>query len=241
MHLIERVGAYAGLAAFLGLAVLALLYFSQGRDVRRLREWAGRAPERIGETGAVQHYLPPTPIDAAPAPKPRKPLLERIRAMHVPHARYIALIVGGVVILAAATLGALRLTDNSNSSSGASADGSGTPAANQSDGGGRKSSRVNVNPSDVTVAVLNGTTIAGLAAQVGDEAKADGFTVGTVTNAARTDASRSEVLYRKGEKEAARAVAQRLNIRTIAPADPLSSELAGSFDVVVLVGADRSG
>jgi hypothetical protein len=241
MDLIERVGAYVGLAAFLGLAVLALLYFSQARDVRRLREWAGRAPERIGEVGAVQHALPPTPIEAASVPKPRKPLLDRIRSMHVPHARYIALIVGGVVILAAATLGALRLTDNNGSSSGASADRSGGPPAKQGDGRGRQSSRVNVNPSDVTVAVLNGTTIAGLAAQVGDEAKADGFTVGTVTNAARTDASRSEVLYRKGKKEAARAVAQRLKIRTIAPVDPLSSELAGSFDVVVLVGADRSG
>ena len=36
MDLLERVGAYVGLASFLGLAVLALLYFSQARDVRRL-------------------------------------------------------------------------------------------------------------------------------------------------------------------------------------------------------------
>lgn len=42
-------GSYAGLAAFIGLAILALLYFSQARDVRRLREWAGRAPERDAE------------------------------------------------------------------------------------------------------------------------------------------------------------------------------------------------
>jgi LytR cell envelope-related transcriptional attenuator len=43
---IRDIGALAGLGAFLGLAVLSLLYFSQARDVRRLREWAGRAPER---------------------------------------------------------------------------------------------------------------------------------------------------------------------------------------------------
>ena len=49
MELVERVGAYVGMAAFLGLAVLALLYFSQARDVRRLRDWAGRAPERTRE------------------------------------------------------------------------------------------------------------------------------------------------------------------------------------------------
>ena len=39
------------MAAFLGLAILALLYFSQARDVRRLRDWAGRAPERAVEQG----------------------------------------------------------------------------------------------------------------------------------------------------------------------------------------------
>ena len=47
MDLIERIGSYVGMASFLGLAILALLYFSQARDVRRLRDWAGRAPERL--------------------------------------------------------------------------------------------------------------------------------------------------------------------------------------------------
>jgi hypothetical protein len=42
-------GAIAGFAGIIGLAVLAMLYFSQARDVRRLREWAGREPERAGE------------------------------------------------------------------------------------------------------------------------------------------------------------------------------------------------
>jgi hypothetical protein len=49
VHLIQEIGSYAGLAAVLGLAVLSALYFSQARDVRRLREWAGRAPERAAE------------------------------------------------------------------------------------------------------------------------------------------------------------------------------------------------
>jgi len=48
---IKTYGAYAGFAAVLGLAVLALLYFAQAREVRRLREWAGRAPERALELG----------------------------------------------------------------------------------------------------------------------------------------------------------------------------------------------
>ena len=46
---VEKFGAYAGLAAILGLAVLSLLYFGQARELKRLREWAGRAPERAAE------------------------------------------------------------------------------------------------------------------------------------------------------------------------------------------------
>lgn len=44
-----NVGAVAGFAAIVALAVLSMLYFSQARDVRRLREWAGREPERAAE------------------------------------------------------------------------------------------------------------------------------------------------------------------------------------------------
>ena len=46
METIQLIGAYAGFAAVIGLAVLSALYFSQARDLRRLREWAGRAPDR---------------------------------------------------------------------------------------------------------------------------------------------------------------------------------------------------
>src|SRR3954471_4232544 len=44
--LIEKYGAYAGLAAIPGLAILSLLYFAQAREVRRLRDLAERMPER---------------------------------------------------------------------------------------------------------------------------------------------------------------------------------------------------
>src|SRR5437763_14210234 len=46
MHLVQEIGSYAGFAAVVGLAVLSALYFPQARDVKRLREWAGRPPER---------------------------------------------------------------------------------------------------------------------------------------------------------------------------------------------------
>lgn len=46
MEAIQQIGSYAGFAAVVGLAVLSALYFSQARDLRRLREWAGRASDR---------------------------------------------------------------------------------------------------------------------------------------------------------------------------------------------------
>src|SRR5829696_1635940 len=55
MHAIESIGPVLGIVAFVGLAVLAFLLFQQARDIRRLREWAGRAPERAAEAAdAVQ-------------------------------------------------------------------------------------------------------------------------------------------------------------------------------------------
>src|ERR687887_489146 len=55
MDFIESIGPVVGIVAFVGLAVLAFLLFQQARDLRRLREWAGRAPERAQEAAeAVQ-------------------------------------------------------------------------------------------------------------------------------------------------------------------------------------------
>ncbi|MEA2391080.1 MAG: hypothetical protein QOK31_1189 [Solirubrobacteraceae bacterium] len=92
--LIERVGAYAGIAAMLGIAVLALLYFAQAREVKRLREWAGRSPERAQEleervaaqadaarrassapAAAAPAARAPAVPAAAPAARPPAPLL----------------------------------------------------------------------------------------------------------------------------------------------------------------------
>jgi hypothetical protein len=45
-HSFTEVGALVAIAGVLGIAVLSVLLFSQGREIKRLREWAGRAPER---------------------------------------------------------------------------------------------------------------------------------------------------------------------------------------------------
>src|SRR5262249_28486092 len=63
-----------------GLAILSLLYFAQAREVKRLREWAGRAPERaqelqerVAEQAARTGTIPPQPgrrVVAQPAGRP---------------------------------------------------------------------------------------------------------------------------------------------------------------------------
>ena len=46
MSSLEEIAALLGFVAFVGLAVLVFLTFQQGRHLRRLRDWAGREPER---------------------------------------------------------------------------------------------------------------------------------------------------------------------------------------------------
>jgi hypothetical protein len=67
---VQEYGAYAGIAAILGLAVLALLYFAQAREVKRLREWAGRAPERAVEQEQRVASEAQRRVVAQPAPRP---------------------------------------------------------------------------------------------------------------------------------------------------------------------------
>ncbi len=256
MHLIERIGSYVGFASFLGLAILALLYFSQARDLRRLREWAGRAPERAADMErtaqqpathvppalpASQHQLPATPFSRATVRK-RKPLRERIRNVHIPDWRYLALTAAGVLVLGGAAYGAVELIGNNGGSNRSPAGGTQKAARHRHGGsnGRNRNPQASVTPGHVTVAILNGTTVQGLAAKMGEQVRAGGFTLGTIGNAARIDQGKSQVLYRKGQAAAARAVANRLGIQAVGQADTVNAEIAGSFDAIVLVGSDRS-
>src|SRR3954453_9491541 len=71
-HVVEQAGSLAGFAAVIGLAVLSALYFSQARDLRRLREWAGRAPERAAEMAATGQPVP-TPVPGRVVAVPQRP------------------------------------------------------------------------------------------------------------------------------------------------------------------------
>jgi hypothetical protein len=74
-----QVGAIAGFAALVGIAMLSLLAFSQAREIKRLREWAGRAPERAAEMeqrvsaeAAARMQRAGQPLPAAARVIPRK-------------------------------------------------------------------------------------------------------------------------------------------------------------------------
>jgi LytR cell envelope-related transcriptional attenuator len=69
-HFINSVGADAGFASIIGLAILVLLYFAQARETAALREqayeWAQRVSQLEGRIAQLTRQQPP----AAPPPEP---------------------------------------------------------------------------------------------------------------------------------------------------------------------------
>jgi len=391
VHLIQEIGSYAGFAAVVGLAVLSALYFSQARDVKRLRDWAGRAPERAAEAeaggrpqtiaaqrverepapaagspspavakakpatatpdakpgeqpkkvpaaapaaaaakaaapatakapapasaaaagpatavaasagpatkpadtgnGAAEESKAPMPAASTPAagatvqrkPTPARPAAApggnsasgakvlparpvsprptpslprrdgsqteimaappgRRRERRWPAPRYLALIVAGVLVLGlGGTVGVLALTGGKKKAS--SAGGASAPTAKATRPGKhhrKKSSAPAIDPSKVTVAVLNGTNVPGLAANIGQKIRSGGFQLGNVTNASQQQRTESVVMYTAGQSRAARAVARKLGISQIEAIDTQTAALAGAATTVVVVGADKS-
>jgi LytR cell envelope-related transcriptional attenuator len=347
MDIVEQIGAYAGFASVLGLAVLSALYFSQARDVRRLREWAGRAPERAaeqeariqaataqqapaGQTGAKPAAAPapgapavpgkgavpgpPPPVPGAPPkpgvqpapgaspagagaaaaatgaaaagtatadppkppppppaakpagtggapppppakPTPLPPLPSRSPAPAgaggqtsiLPPSmrpkqpwyrrmapRYMALIVAGVLIVGGgAAYGVTQLLEDEEPATQPASGGGGEAAPEEEPGRAAA-----VKPSDVTVAVLNGTTVTGLASQIADRLEREGFQRGNTTNFTEQARNESVVLYSSGHQREARAVAKRLGVNQIERIDAETQVLAGDATVAVVVGAD---
>jgi hypothetical protein len=113
-------------------------------------------------------------------------------------------------------------------------------AGGPGDRDGDASAQAPVNPSTVTVSVLNGTTVPGLAAQIGDEVESAGFQRGNVANAIDQQRTTSVVLFAEGADREARLVGRRLGIAEIEPIDPDSQALGGNASVIVIVGADQT-
>ena len=172
-------------------------------------------------------------------PQRRPPWYRRLLA----NPRYLVLAVAGLLIFGgggAFAIDQLSSDDGGTSSSERPATGGGgsdgEPA--KEEGGGKK--RPPIVPANVTVAVLNGTTVPNLALQVSERVASHGFDVGTVANSSDQDQQRAEsvVLFAPGHQREARAVNKRLGIAQREPIDAASQELAGDATVVVIAGAD---
>lgn len=97
-----------------------------------------------------------------------------------------------------------------------------------------------VDPTQVTVAVLNGTAVPGLAASIGDTVEAAGFRRGNIDNAPEQVANESAVLYAPGNEAAARLVSKELDISQVGQVDAGTQAQAGNAEVVVVVGPDQA-
>jgi hypothetical protein len=262
-NLIELAGAFAGLAAFLGLAVLSLLYFAQARDLRRLREWAGGAPERdaglaeasstiaaerseelrrIEEERRRQEQARHAEQKAAALREQRRDRRERGlpeqtrwerltgrfvgaggEGRSLPAPRYLALIVGAVIVLGGGiAFAAVQLLGGDEGPRNGAAATAGS------------------RPGEVEVAVLNGTAVSGLAGRFGDKLERDGFKLGAVTNSTSSFSS-SVVMFARGRKQEARMVARDLGIGNVTLMTPAVAPPAAGAPVAVVVGEDRAG
>jgi hypothetical protein len=92
------------------------------------------------------------------------------------------------------------------------------------------------------VAVLNGTTVPGLARRVADRLVSSGYRIGTVTNASNQQHPATLVSYAPGAQAEAQAVAQQIGVSpsAVAPLDASTQVIARGAAVVVTVGADSS-
>jgi LytR cell envelope-related transcriptional attenuator len=254
VELIKDIGAFAGLAAFLGLAVLALLSFAQGRDIRRLREWAGSAPERDSErkestsAAAAERAEELRRLEEArtaeqeaaslreerrkrrEAGLPELTRSERLRETfkgsraRLAEPRYLIALFA--VFLVAAGGVAYLVTQGSDDAGG---DGGG--------GGGDRAAKVR--PSEIEVTVLNGTAVPGLAATYGDMVEGKGFELGAVTNSSSSFVD-SVVMYQPGKAREAQRVAAALGISQVRTMTSDIASVSGVAPVSVIVGEDNA-
>lgn len=86
--------------------------------------------------------------------------------------------------------------------------------------------------------MLSGVVQAGAGAKEGKRLKAKGFRVTTVANAPGPS-ERSAVLYARGARSAAKAMAKRVGIKAVRAVDPAPAAAARGAKLYVIVGATR--
>ena len=248
--MIKDIGAFAGLAAFFGVAVLALLSFTQGRDIRRLRDWAGSAPERDAErkestsAAAAERAeemrrleearteereaaeLRETRRERREAGLPELTRGERLRAALSREDRSpLALVAAFLAVVVVAGGIAYAATGGFGGD-----DGKGGNGGKQSKG---------LHPAEIEVAVLNGTAVEGLAGSYGDMVESRGYQLGNVTN---TESAQelSAVMFKPNNGRAAQKVAKSLDIPRVQPMTEEVAQLGEGAPVAVVVGEDSA-
>jgi hypothetical protein len=178
--------------------------------------------------------------------RPVDPWYRRLGA-RLPAGRYVALIVAGALVLGGGAAFAIsQLAGGDDKGSSSSADQSpNTPATPGEETPPKKDENVKatptVDPSKVTVTVVNGTTIPNLARDTAAKLSQIGFQIGNkVTGTGSLAAAESVVEYRPGAEDEARYVAQKLDISQRQPADPDAIAQAGPAQVIVVLGADQA-
>ena len=250
--MIEQIGAFAGLAAFLGLAILALLSFTHGRDIRRLREWAGSAPERdaerkeqtstiaaqraeelraLQEARTAEHQAVSSREERRQRREEGEPgesraarLRQRFSGAGEIASNPLTLVAIFLVLVVVVGGGAYFLISGSDSSNG---------------GQDSKQAAAKIKPSEIEVTVLNGTAVPGLAATFGDEVEAKGFKLGAVTNSSASFAD-SVVMFKRGHKPEARKVAKQLKIAKLQLMSGEIESVSAGAAVAVVVGEDNA-
>jgi hypothetical protein len=245
MHFIESIGPVLGIVAFVGLATLAFLLFQQARDLRRLREWAGRAPERAQEAAdAVQAVAEASRGDAeagdaeagdAEAPPPGRlgEARARLKGAVAPRLAQFErrLPVDGRYVLAAVVIAVIA--------AGALTSGFGVLGDN--DGKGHKHGGP---PPKSSVAVLNGTGVPGLAALVDQQVlKAAGYKTGTIDNAGSSLAN-TVAMFAPGHEAEAKRLAKSIESKLgDTPTQAMTADVrarAGGAPLALGLGLDDS-
>lgn len=254
MELIKEIGAFAGLVAFLGLALLALLSFAQGRDIRRLREWAGSAPERDTErkeatsAAAAERAEEMRRREEArtaeqraaelrqerrkrrEAGLPEMTRVERLRerfsggGVRFGEPRYLAALLALVLVVGGGVAFATLRGGGEEGKAGKRA---------------KRNAAASVRPAEIEVTVLNGTAVPGLAARYGDTVERKGFQLGAVTNSTSSFAD-SVVMYERGNAPEARRVGRALDISATRLMTPDIASVSAGAPVSVVIGEDNA-
>jgi hypothetical protein len=166
--------------------------------------------------------------------------------------RMVALVVGGVVAAGAAAAIALGAVGGSSKHKTTSTDTTLTsarrshrqvaPPATHKVTPNPTPKAPTVSPAETNVAVLNATEAEGLAHRTASALQQNGYSQATALNGRPPGSGQVSVVeYASGHQAEAEGVARSLTISHVLPIEAGVTALAGSADVVVIVGADRAG